>query len=45
VHRYDADKKTLVTVQGSGGVSSAPNVAEGGFAEAWGRNLWGDMLG
>jgi NADPH-dependent 2,4-dienoyl-CoA reductase/sulfur reductase-like enzyme len=45
VHKYDAEKKTLLTVQGSGGVSSAPNVAEGGFAEAWGRNLWADMLG
>jgi NADPH-dependent 2,4-dienoyl-CoA reductase/sulfur reductase-like enzyme len=45
VHRYDAEKKTLVTVQGSGGVSSAPNVAEGGFAESWGRNIWSDVLG
>jgi NADPH-dependent 2,4-dienoyl-CoA reductase/sulfur reductase-like enzyme len=45
VHRYDAEKKTLATVQGSGGVSSAPSLAEGGFAEAWGRNLWADMLG
>jgi NADPH-dependent 2,4-dienoyl-CoA reductase/sulfur reductase-like enzyme len=45
VHRYDAEKKTLITVPGSGGVSSAPNVAEGGFAEAWGRNIWSDALG
>jgi NADH dehydrogenase FAD-containing subunit len=45
VHKYDAEKKTLVTVQGSGGVSGAPSVAEGGYAEAWGRNIWSDALG
>jgi sulfite dehydrogenase len=45
VHKYDPEKKTLVTVQGAGGVSSAPNETEGSFAEAWGRNIWADMLG
>jgi NADPH-dependent 2,4-dienoyl-CoA reductase/sulfur reductase-like enzyme len=45
VHRYDAAKKTMVTVAGSGGVSSEPNQIEGDYAEAWGRNIWGDMLG
>jgi NADPH-dependent 2,4-dienoyl-CoA reductase/sulfur reductase-like enzyme len=45
VHQYDAEKKTMVTVPGSGGVSSAPNELEGTYAEAWGRNIWGDMLG
>ena len=45
VHKYDPEKKTLVTVQGAGGVSSAPNEMEGSFAEAWGRNIWADMLG
>jgi sulfide dehydrogenase [flavocytochrome c] flavoprotein subunit len=45
VHHYDAEKKTMVTVPGSGGVSSEPNQMEGGYAEAWGRNIWGDMLG
>jgi sulfide dehydrogenase [flavocytochrome c] flavoprotein chain len=45
VHRYNAEKKTLLTVPGSGGVSSAPNDTEGTFAEAWGRNIWADMLG
>jgi NADH dehydrogenase FAD-containing subunit len=44
VHRYDAEKKTMVTVQGSGGVSSAANEMEGDFAESWGRNIWADML-
>jgi NADPH-dependent 2,4-dienoyl-CoA reductase/sulfur reductase-like enzyme len=45
VHRYDAEKKTLLTVEGSGGVSSGPNPLEGLYAEAWGRNIWADMLG
>jgi NADH dehydrogenase FAD-containing subunit len=45
VHKYDPEKKTLVTVPGSGGVSSAPSTAEGGFAESWGRNIWSDALG
>ena len=44
VHKYDAEKKTLVTVQGSGGVSSAPNEMEGSFSESWARNIWSDML-
>jgi NADPH-dependent 2,4-dienoyl-CoA reductase/sulfur reductase-like enzyme len=45
VHQYDAEKKTLVTVQGSGGVSSGPNELEGTYAMAWGQNIWNDMLG
>ena len=45
VHKFDPEKKTLVPVQGSGGLSSAPNEIEGSFAEAWGRNIWADMLG
>ena len=45
VHKFDPEKKTIVTVQGSGGVSSAPNEMEGSYAEAWGRNIWADMLG
>jgi sulfide dehydrogenase [flavocytochrome c] flavoprotein chain len=45
VHKYDAEKKTLVTVPNSGGVSSGPNPLEGVYAEAWGRNIWADMLG
>jgi sulfide dehydrogenase [flavocytochrome c] flavoprotein subunit len=45
VHQYDAEKKTMVTVPGSGGLSIAPNELEGRYAEAWGRNIWADMLG
>jgi NADPH-dependent 2,4-dienoyl-CoA reductase/sulfur reductase-like enzyme len=45
IHHYDAEKKTLVTVPGSGGLSSAPNALEGAYAQAWARNIWADMLG
>jgi NADPH-dependent 2,4-dienoyl-CoA reductase/sulfur reductase-like enzyme len=45
VHRFDPEKKTLTVVQGSSGVSSGPNEVEGRYAEAWGRNIWNDMLG
>jgi len=44
VHQYDAEKKTMVTVPGSGGLSVAPNELEGRYAEAWARNIWADML-
>lgn len=45
VHQYDAEKKTMMVVPGSGGLSIAPNELEGRYAEAWGRNIWSDMLG
>lgn len=45
VHRYDPVQKTLVSIQGAGGLSAAPNEAEGKFALAWARNIWADMLG
>ena len=44
VHRYDADKKTRLTVPGSGGVSAAANALEGQYALAWARNIWADSL-
>jgi len=44
VHRYDADKKTMLAVPGSGGVSSAANELEGRYALAWARNIWADTL-
>ena len=44
VHRYDAAQKTMVTVPGSGGVSTAPNELEGHYAMAWARNIWADTL-
>lgn len=44
VHRYDEARRTLVPVQGAGGVSDAPSLAEGQLAHAWARNLWADAL-
>jgi hypothetical protein len=44
VHAYDADKKTLLVVPGSGGVSSAANVLEGTYAMSWAHNIWADTL-
>jgi len=44
VHRYDAEKKTMLTVPGSGGVSSAASELEGRYALAWARNIWADTL-
>ncbi len=44
VHRYDLEKKTMVTVAGSGGVSSAANELEGRYAMAWARGIWADTL-
>ena len=44
VHAYDADKKTMLAVPGSGGVSVAANELEGRYAMAWARNIWADTL-
>lgn len=44
VHRYDAEKKTMLTVPGSGGVSVAASELEGRYAHAWARNIWADTL-
>ena len=42
VHEYAAN--TFRTVQGSGGLSPAPNELEGTYALNWARNIWADML-
>lgn len=44
VHQYDREKKTFVTVPGSGGLSPAPSALEGEYAFAWAKNIWADML-
>lgn len=44
VHRYDAERKTMVTVQGAGGLSAEPNLMEGAYAWSWAQNIWADML-
>ncbi len=45
VHRYDADKKTILPVAGAGGVSAARSELEKAYADAWSRNIWTDALG
>jgi NADPH-dependent 2,4-dienoyl-CoA reductase/sulfur reductase-like enzyme len=44
VHRYDAEKKTMLAVPGAGGVSVAASELEGRYAHAWARNIWADTL-
>ncbi|MBT9462393.1 FAD/NAD(P)-binding oxidoreductase [Hydrogenophaga sp.] len=44
VHKYDAEKKTMVAVAGSGGLSGAASEIEGAYAKAWARNIWADSL-
>jgi NADPH-dependent 2,4-dienoyl-CoA reductase/sulfur reductase-like enzyme len=44
VHQYDREKKTMVTVPGSGGLSPAMNALEGEYAFAWAKNIWADTL-
>jgi len=44
VHRYDAEQKTMLPVQGAGGVSAARNELEGKSALGWAQNIWADML-
>ncbi|MYN42845.1 FAD-dependent oxidoreductase [Duganella sp. FT109W] len=45
VHAYNAEKKTLLVVPGSGGVSSTASPMEGAYALNWARNIWADTLG
>jgi len=44
VHQYDRDKKTMITVPGSGGVSPAMSALEGEYAFSWAQNIWADTL-
>lgn len=44
VHTWDAEKKTMLTVPTSGGLSSSQNELEGAYAKAWAKNIWADML-
>ncbi|QTN25787.1 FAD-dependent oxidoreductase [Rhizobacter sp. AJA081-3] len=45
VHQYNAEQKTFLPVQGSGGVSAAANQVEGRYALSWADNIWADALG
>jgi NADPH-dependent 2,4-dienoyl-CoA reductase/sulfur reductase-like enzyme len=44
VHKWDAAQKTLVAVQGAGGLSSARNELEATYALGWATNIWADTL-
>lgn len=44
VHRYDADKKTMLSVEDSGGVSATSTEAEAEHALSWSKSIWADML-
>ncbi len=44
VHAWNAQQKTYLPVEGSGGLSPSPSEAEGLAADAWARNIWADML-
>lgn len=45
VHRYDAGRKTILPVPGSGGVSPQRSELEKSYADAWAKNIWADALG
>ena len=44
VHRYDAERKTMLTVPGAGGVSAVASALEGAYALGWAQNIWADTL-
>jgi NADPH-dependent 2,4-dienoyl-CoA reductase/sulfur reductase-like enzyme len=44
VHQYDREKKTVLPVPGSGGVSTAMNELEGRYAFNWAKNIWADTV-
>lgn len=44
VHKWNAAQKTLVPVEGAGGLSSQANAIEGQYAKSWARNIWADAL-
>jgi len=44
VFAYDPEKKTMVGIKESSGVSNAPSEIEGGYAQAWASNIWNDVL-
>lgn len=44
VHRYEASRRTMLTVPGSGGLSALPSALEASHALAWARGIWADTL-
>jgi hypothetical protein len=45
VYRFDAEKRSLVTVDGTLGVSKERTALEADYAHAWAENIWRDTLG
>lgn len=45
VHRYSGEKKTMLPVEGAGGVSDSASHAEAQLAHSWARAIWEDTLG
>lgn len=44
VYRFDPERRTLVTAEGTAGVSAARSEVEAAYAHAWARNIWADAL-
>jgi NADPH-dependent 2,4-dienoyl-CoA reductase/sulfur reductase-like enzyme len=44
IHRYNTEKKTMLVVDGTFGMSPGLDEREGPYAEAWARNIRADML-
>ncbi|NIC43764.1 NAD(P)/FAD-dependent oxidoreductase [Aquabacterium sp. A08] len=44
VHKWSAEQKTLLPVQGAGGLSGQANALEGQYARSWAKNIWADAL-
>lgn len=44
VHKWNAEQKTLVPVQGAGGLTTTANALEGQYAKSWAKNIWADAL-
>jgi hypothetical protein len=47
VHRWVAEKKTMETVPGSGGISAVERgnwALEASYAWSWAQTIWADML-
>jgi hypothetical protein len=44
VHRYSPEKKTMMPVEGSGGLSPESSEREGEEARSWSQTIWADML-
>ena len=44
VHKWNTEQKTLVAVQGAGGLTPTANALEGQYAKSWAKNIWADAL-